>query len=198
MIEVEQQRGDDSICQVVGKLQVIGNGLFFVALSEFFHRGAARSGVERQVNRVFESGSFLHQPVRKDLEGAVLRIDGCFIVQRTVFKVKNEFRSDVVAVVVLQQVTCGKNVMIEIAECQEAMHKALSMADRHRVSGCSPQNNRQAQKNERPHDSSCTRIKALTRRAKAVGPATRLASSRVSAGRPNFLALERTLASAKG
>ena len=77
----------------------------------------------------------LHEMIVQNPESASLREYSCVVIDRAIFKAKNQATGHPVTFCDLGHLTVGKALTIQGAECKKAMHQAFHVADRYLFRG---------------------------------------------------------------
>src|SRR5206468_12629904 len=90
--------------------------------------------VDRGFHRLFEGGTTLHEMIVQNPESTSLREYGCVVIDRAIFKAKNQTAGDPVTLCDLGHLTIGKALAIQCAQGKKAMHQAFHVAHGYLVS----------------------------------------------------------------
>ena len=77
----------------------------------------------------------LHEMIAQKPESTSLREYGCVVIDRTIFKAKNQTARHPITLCDLCHFTVCKALAIKRAQCQKAMHQAFHVADVDLISG---------------------------------------------------------------
>lgn len=124
-VEVQQKRKRKAVADVRGKIEVVSRRFpIFVA-----RRDLTAGGIDEHIEGYGKRGSALDVMVADEAKDFALRKDRGLLIERAVAKVKGKARRDALAVGDLNKIADGEGAALRRLEHQEAMERALRIAD---------------------------------------------------------------------
>jgi len=130
-----QQRKDDAVCEICGKVQLLVNGLLLAAFFRIANVDAPGCTVDCEGHRFFESWPLLQKAIVAEAKNTALGKYDRLVEKRSVFKMEHETTCEAITVCKLREVAIGQGFALQCAQDQKTVDYSFGVENADRKLG---------------------------------------------------------------